>query len=371
MNTKNMNYYEILGVPLDANTNEIRKTYLKLVKKYHPDVYQEADGEEITKAINVAYDTLIDSKKRSMYDRVNNVTQKKSTNSENDGFDFYNDDYYNVFIKKFELESKAQDLYNELNNIIDSIDDGNISALSLLETWQEKVNQFSDKYLKSNIKSSFIDDLLNYMIKNEKAKQYQKIDPYVLNGIVTTGKYVLNRINRIKGIIIKYPQNKKIITLCEHLEELVDNYINEVDFASQSDFDYNQLSFVLDSTLEMRLIESECSNLLFTDYLNILDKKKELQKQYNTELINPITKITCITLSIFVATCGAYYYYSKNQKEVLPIYLLIMGLMNWFGYKDVIEVLFNKIKYHKEVKENKIKIKKLDGFIDAYHNRIK
>lgn len=369
MNTKNMNYYEILGVPLDATVEEIRKAYLELVRRYHPDVYKGEDAEEKIKAINIAYDTLFVSKKRSMYDKVNNVTQNKSTNSENDGFDFYNDDYYNVFIKTLELQSKAQDLYNELNNIIDSIDDGNISALSLLETWQEKVNQFSDKYLKSNIKSTFIDDLLNYM--NKKAKQYQKIDPYVLNGIVTTGKYVLNRINRIKGIIIKYPQNKKIITLCEHLEELVDNYINEVDFASQSDFDYNQLSFVLDSTLEMRLIESECSNLLFTDYLNILDKKKELQKQYNTELINPITEITCITLSIFVATCGAYYYYSKNQKEFLPIYLLIMGLMNWFGYKDVIEVLFNKIKYHKEVKENKIKIKKLDGFIDAYHNRIK
>ena len=367
MDLQNINYYEILGISVDATVEEIRKAYLELVRRYHPDVYKGEDAEEKIKAINIAYDTLFDSKKRSMYDKVNNVTQNKSTNSENDGFDFYNDDYYNVFFEKFELESEAHDLYNELNKIIDSIDDGNISAPSLLDTWQEKVNQFSDKYLKSNIKSTFIDDLLNYM--NKKAKQYQKIDFHVLNGIVTTGKYVLNRINRIKGIIIKYPQNKKIIMLCEHLKELVDNYINEVDFDSQSDFDYNQLSFVFHSKLEMELIKSECSNLILTDYLNILDKKEELQKQYNTELINPITEITCITLSIFVVTFGAYYNYSKNQKEFLPIYLLIMGLMHWFGYKDIIEVLFNNIKYREEVKENKTKIKKLDRFIDTYDKR--
>lgn len=345
MNIPNMNYYEILGISVDATDKEIREAYLKLVKQYRPDVYKGEDGEEKIKDINIAYDTLIDSKKRIMYDIVNNV-----------------------FSKKFELENEAYDLYNELNNIIDSIDDGNISTLSLLDTWQEKVNQFSDKYLKSNIKSTFIDDLLNYKMK--KAKQYQKIDFHVLNGIVTTGKYVLNRINRIKGIIIKYPQNKKIIMLCEHLKELVDNYIKEIDFASQSDFDYNQLAFVSSSRSEMTLIKSECSNLLFTDYLNILDKQEELKNQYNTELINPNTTIICIILSMFVATCGAYYC-SKNQKEFLPLYLLIIGLEQWFGYKDVIEVLFNKIKYHKEVKENKIKIKKLDGFIDAYHNSIK
>ena len=58
MNIKNMNYYEILGVTLNANANEIRKAYLELIKKYHPDVYKEADSEEIIKAINVAYTHL-------------------------------------------------------------------------------------------------------------------------------------------------------------------------------------------------------------------------------------------------------------------------------------------------------------------------
>ena len=32
MNIKNMNYYEILGVTLNANANEIRKAYLELIK---------------------------------------------------------------------------------------------------------------------------------------------------------------------------------------------------------------------------------------------------------------------------------------------------------------------------------------------------
>lgn len=363
MNVQNMNYYEILGVSSNETVEGIRKAYLKLVKKYHPDVYKGEDAEEKIKAINIAYDTLVNSKKRRMYDSVNNVTQNKSTNNENDDFDFYKDDYYNVYIKKFELEVEADVLYSELNNIIYSVNDGNISALSLLDTWQEKVNQFSDKYLKSNIKSTIIDDLLKYM---NESKQYQKIDSRVLNGIVTTGKYVLDKINRIKGIIIKYPQNEKIIMLCKHLEELVDNYINEVDIASQSDFDYNQLPFVLNSTLEMRLIKSECSRLLYTDYLNILDKKEELQKQYRTYLEFDQFLIFIFSGPVLVVICKFVLINSSTKTfyNTLPFFLILYCFIN----RKALKVNFNSIKYRKEVKENKIKIKKLDRFIDTYYN---
>ena len=65
-----MNYYEILGVKRNASNDELKKAYKQLVKKYHPDLYSgdKSFAEQKTKEINVAYDVLSDSTKRSAYD---------------------------------------------------------------------------------------------------------------------------------------------------------------------------------------------------------------------------------------------------------------------------------------------------------------
>ena len=50
--------YEILGVSYYATTEQIKKAYRALAKKYHPDVNKHADPRIITE-INVAYHTLV------------------------------------------------------------------------------------------------------------------------------------------------------------------------------------------------------------------------------------------------------------------------------------------------------------------------
>src|SRR5689334_16566282 len=63
-------YYELLGVPRSASEAEIRKAYLKLAHKYHPDkTGGDKAAEEKLKEINAAYDTLKNSDKRAQYDR--------------------------------------------------------------------------------------------------------------------------------------------------------------------------------------------------------------------------------------------------------------------------------------------------------------
>ncbi len=63
-------YYKILGVSRDAKEDEIKRSYRKLARKYHPDVSKEANAEEQFKAVQEAYEVLKDAKKRATYDQL-------------------------------------------------------------------------------------------------------------------------------------------------------------------------------------------------------------------------------------------------------------------------------------------------------------
>jgi curved DNA-binding protein len=63
-------YYQILGVSRDAALTDIKKSYRKLARKYHPDVSKEADAETRMKEVNEAYAVLSDTEKRAAYDQL-------------------------------------------------------------------------------------------------------------------------------------------------------------------------------------------------------------------------------------------------------------------------------------------------------------
>jgi curved DNA-binding protein CbpA len=81
-------YYAILGVSQDANFQEIKKSYRKLAKKYHPDRNKSPHAEETIKKINEAFEALSDRRKRKQYDREssNIFDEKDSNNEENEEF---------------------------------------------------------------------------------------------------------------------------------------------------------------------------------------------------------------------------------------------------------------------------------------------
>ena len=65
-----MDYYEILGVSMDASQEDIKKSFRKLALKYHPDRNPDnKEAEEHFKKLNEAYEVLSDEEKRSIYDR--------------------------------------------------------------------------------------------------------------------------------------------------------------------------------------------------------------------------------------------------------------------------------------------------------------
>ena len=74
MSTKDFiekDYYKTLGVPKDAKPDEIKKSYRKLARKFHPDANKgDAASEEKFKEISEAYDVLADPTRRKEYDEA-------------------------------------------------------------------------------------------------------------------------------------------------------------------------------------------------------------------------------------------------------------------------------------------------------------
>ncbi|CAD5217598.1 unnamed protein product [Bursaphelenchus xylophilus] len=65
---KPKNYYEILGIQATAKESEVKAAYLKLAKKYHPDVCKEKDASNKFQEVSEAYEVLSDKQKRKEYD---------------------------------------------------------------------------------------------------------------------------------------------------------------------------------------------------------------------------------------------------------------------------------------------------------------
>ncbi|CBG40170.1 DnaJ family protein [Helicobacter mustelae] len=61
--------YKTLEINENASSEEIKKAYRKLARKYHPDINKEKEAEEKFKEINAAYEILSDPKKRAQYDQ--------------------------------------------------------------------------------------------------------------------------------------------------------------------------------------------------------------------------------------------------------------------------------------------------------------
>src|SRR5713101_4869635 len=63
-------YYETLGVGKKATAGEIKKSYRRLARKYHPDVNpNDRTAEDRFKRVQEAYDILSDPKKKQIYDQ--------------------------------------------------------------------------------------------------------------------------------------------------------------------------------------------------------------------------------------------------------------------------------------------------------------
>jgi molecular chaperone DnaJ len=71
MATQTKDFYRVLGVAENASADEIKKSYRKLAKQYHPDAHpNDPAAAEKFKEISEAYSVLSDDDKRKQYDQM-------------------------------------------------------------------------------------------------------------------------------------------------------------------------------------------------------------------------------------------------------------------------------------------------------------
>ena len=92
-------YYEVLGVPKDADDAVLKSAYRKLAKKYHPDVNPgDKEAEAKFKEATEAYGILSDPDKRRQYDQFGHAAFEGGGGGGGyGGFDFNAADFSDIF----------------------------------------------------------------------------------------------------------------------------------------------------------------------------------------------------------------------------------------------------------------------------------
>lgn len=116
------NYYELLGVKRDASADEIKQSFRRLARKYHPDLNPgDKAAEDKFKDISEAYEVLSDRSKRSQYDKFTGFWRKSRTKPpaatprEREDEDDFGDDF-NTFIDRLLGRKKETSNVNTSNN---------------------------------------------------------------------------------------------------------------------------------------------------------------------------------------------------------------------------------------------------------------
>lgn len=97
--TSSRDYYEILGVPRDADESEIKKAFRRLARQHHPDVNDgDPEAETRFKEIAEAYEVLSDAERRQTYDRFGHEgLNSQGFSSDFSGFGSFGDLFNSLF----------------------------------------------------------------------------------------------------------------------------------------------------------------------------------------------------------------------------------------------------------------------------------
>lgn len=159
MNTNFKNYYQILGISINANEEEIKKAYRKKARQYHPDKYNSMNiseseqnyYEEKFKEVGEAYEVLSNSRKRREYNIEYNqfycqTTEEYASRQKYTEHNNFRDNFRNNYEGTTE-DSNENQKYTSHKNFAEKLKD----AYDKVKT-EEKQNSFTKRHRKLNRK---------------------------------------------------------------------------------------------------------------------------------------------------------------------------------------------------------------------------
>ncbi len=140
-----VNYYQVLQVQEGSNSEEIKNSFRRLVKKYHPDKNKTngVSSEEKIKVLIKAYKTLTDSQERLHYDKL---LQNKNVEKF-----YYREEYY----KDDELGLRVQ-AKMVLNDLLNKSGSRAVKNYELLKEENEEFDLFAFLDLKDYLDCKFL-----------------------------------------------------------------------------------------------------------------------------------------------------------------------------------------------------------------------
>jgi DnaJ-class molecular chaperone len=117
-------YYGILGVSEKATFLEIKRSYRRLARKYHPDRNRNSRSEENIKRLNQAYEILSDRDKRRLYDSEALIAEKVQESWSEVGSEFVDHTSHKMKEQAQTFSSSKNLKYNNntTNQLISSLD---------------------------------------------------------------------------------------------------------------------------------------------------------------------------------------------------------------------------------------------------------
>lgn len=142
-----VDYYKVLGVSKTATDKEIKKSFRKLARKYHPDVNPNSEeAEKKFKQLNEANEVLSDKEKRAKYDkygqnRANGDAYSQANSNQNQQYQyrnsnqgFHQNDFSDFFSSMFSGQDFDHNQYSRQRNSFKGQDYQSELTIDLKET---------------------------------------------------------------------------------------------------------------------------------------------------------------------------------------------------------------------------------------------
>lgn len=182
-----MNHYQILQVEINASAQEIKQSYRRLVKEFHPDSQHKNANHDTIIKLNAAYEILSNPQNRHIYDQQLTNPREYRQSKNNSASQYYRQNRQQY---KYEEASQSQwlkQVYGPINHLVDSI------ILPLEEEIEELSADIFDDDLMA-IFTSYL-ETCRFTCNQAQAILRSQPNPSLYAGIAAYIYYGLNHIN--------------------------------------------------------------------------------------------------------------------------------------------------------------------------------